>query len=183
MASNAASSVQFRVNGTEMARGRTKLSAARAWTLELSPAPRGASKVNVETTVTNGSFILGPENAGNFCIARRSRGISAIVSRRLPRSRLLARVVESLFRDITSGWAVIHANRLSVVTSPAIGQPSILYRQLGPTRSTGSAPFSRERVSVQSGCISSEAPAIGHEVARSLYDPLHRSSSQRRSWR
>jgi len=62
-----------------------------SWTLELSPAPRGASKVNVETTVTNRSFILGPENAGNFCIARRSRGISAIVSRRLPRRGLLAR--------------------------------------------------------------------------------------------
>src|SRR5208282_1322255 len=61
MASNAASSVQFRVNGTEMARGRTKLSAARAWTLELSPAPRGASKVNVETTVTNGSLSSVPK--------------------------------------------------------------------------------------------------------------------------
>jgi len=35
---------------------RTKLSAARACTLELSPAPRGASKVNVETIVTNGSL-------------------------------------------------------------------------------------------------------------------------------
>ena len=30
-----------------------------------------------------------PENAANFCIARRSGGISAIVSGRLPRSRLL----------------------------------------------------------------------------------------------
>ena len=43
--------------------------------------------------------------------------------------------------------------------------------------------FSRKRVTVQAGCISSEAPAIGHEVARSLYVPLNRSSSQRRSWR
>jgi hypothetical protein len=62
MASNAASSVQFRVNGTEMARGRTrKTERSQSMTLELSPAPRGASKVNVETTVTNGSLSSVPK--------------------------------------------------------------------------------------------------------------------------
>src|ERR1039457_2336006 len=112
MASNAASSVQFRVNGTEMARGRTRKT-ERSQSMDPRAKPRAAGRLKGKRRDNRDEreFILGPENAGNFCIARRSRGISAIVSRRLPRSRLLARVVESLFRDITSGWSVIHANR------------------------------------------------------------------------
>jgi len=86
---------------------------------------------------------------------------------------------------LASGSPVIHANRLSVVTylSSATGQPSIPIGTLVRPASTGSAPLSRIGVRVQAGCISSEARAIGHEVARSLYDPLHRSSSQRRARR
>ena len=41
-----------------------------------------------------------PEHAANFCIARRSGGISWIVSGRLPRSRLRARVLDSPFREL-----------------------------------------------------------------------------------
>jgi hypothetical protein len=46
-----------------------------------------------------------PENAANFCIARRSGGISAIVSGRLPRSRLLARNNFRIDRDPTGTGA------------------------------------------------------------------------------
>src|SRR5450631_2920314 len=57
MASNAASSVQFRVNGTEMARGRTrKTERSQSMDPRAKPRAAGASKVNVETTVTNGSL-------------------------------------------------------------------------------------------------------------------------------
>ena len=96
MASNAASSVQFRVNGTEMARGRTRKT-ERSQSMDPRAKPRAAGRLKGKPRDNRDEreFILGPENAGNFCIARRSRGISAIVSRRLPRSRLLARVVES----------------------------------------------------------------------------------------
>ena len=99
MASNAASSVQFRVNGTEMARGRTRKT-ERSQSMDPRAKPRAAGRLKGKRRDNRDEreFILGPENAGNFCIARRSRGISAIVSRRLPRSRLLANVVESLCR-------------------------------------------------------------------------------------
>jgi len=91
MASNAASSVQFRVNGTEMARGRTRKT-ERSQSMDPRAKPRAAGRLKGKRRNNRDEreFILGPENAGNFCIARRSRGISAIVSRRLPRSRLLA---------------------------------------------------------------------------------------------
>jgi len=91
MASNAASSVQFRVNGTEMARGRTRKT-ERSQSMDPRAKPRAAGRLKGKRRDNRDEreFILGPENAGNFCIARRSRGISAIVSRRLPRSRLLA---------------------------------------------------------------------------------------------
>jgi hypothetical protein len=90
MASNAASSVQFRVNGTEMARGRTRKT-ERSQSMDPRAKPRAAGRLKGKRRDNRDEreFILGPENAGNFCIARRSRGISAIVSRRLPRSRLL----------------------------------------------------------------------------------------------
>ena|SRR5450631_1080253 len=89
MASNAASSVQFRVNGTEMARGRTRKT-ERSQSMDPRAKPRAAGRLKGKRRDNRDEreFILGPENAGNFCIARRSRGISAIVSRRLPRSRL-----------------------------------------------------------------------------------------------
>ena len=92
MASNAASSVQFRVNGTEMARGRTRKT-ERSQSMDPRAKPRAAGRLKGKRRDNRDEreFILGPENAGNFCIARRSRGISAIVSRRLPRSRLLDR--------------------------------------------------------------------------------------------
>ena len=92
MASNAASSVQFRVNGTEMARGRTRKT-ERSQSMDPRAKPRAAGRLKGKRRDNRDEreFILGPENAGNFCIARRSRGISAIVSRRLPRSRLLGR--------------------------------------------------------------------------------------------
>src|ERR1035437_5610968 len=62
MASNAASSVQFRINGTEMARGRTRKTERRqSMDPRAKPAPRGTSKVNVETTVTNGSLYSVPK--------------------------------------------------------------------------------------------------------------------------
>jgi hypothetical protein len=93
MASNAASSVQFRVNGTEMARGRTRKT-ERSQSMDPRAKPRAAGRLKGKRRDNRDEreFILGPENAGNFCIARRSRGISAIVSRRLPRSRLRASV-------------------------------------------------------------------------------------------
>src|SRR5450759_1114279 len=89
MASNAASSVQFRVNGTEMARGRTRKT-ERSQSMDPRAKPRAAGRLKGKRRDSRDEreFILGPENAGNFCIARRSRGISAIVSSRLPRSRL-----------------------------------------------------------------------------------------------
>jgi len=92
MASNAASSVQFRVNGTEMARGRTRKT-ERSQSMDPRAKPRAAGRLKGKRRDNRDEreFILGPENAGNFCIARRSRGISAIVSRRLPRTGLLAR--------------------------------------------------------------------------------------------
>jgi hypothetical protein len=91
MASNAASSVQFRVNGTEMARGRTRKT-ERSQSMDPRAKPRAAGRLKGKRrdNPNEREFILGPENVGNFCIARRSRGIPAIVSRRLPR-RLLAR--------------------------------------------------------------------------------------------
>jgi hypothetical protein len=46
-----------------------------------------------------------PENAADFCIARRSRGISAIVAGRLPRRSLLARVDESPQFSLTLSFA------------------------------------------------------------------------------
>jgi hypothetical protein len=62
MASNAASSVQFRVNGTEMARGRTrKTERSQSMDPRAKPRAAGASKVNVETTVTNGSLSSVPK--------------------------------------------------------------------------------------------------------------------------
>ena len=90
MASNAASSVQFRVNGTEMARGRTRKT-ERSQSMDPRAKPRAAGRLKGKRRDNRNEreFILGPENAGNFCIARRSRGISAIVSRRLPRRGLL----------------------------------------------------------------------------------------------
>ena len=90
MASNAASSVQFRVNGTEMARGRTRKT-ERSQSMDPRAKPRAAGRLKGKRRDNRDEreFILGPENAGNFCIARRSRGISAIVSRRLPRRGLL----------------------------------------------------------------------------------------------
>src|SRR5271154_4172360 len=89
MASNAASSVQFRVNGTEMARGRTRKT-ERSQSMDPRAKPRAAGhlKGKRRDNRDDRESILGPENAGNFCIVRRSRGIPAIVSRRLPRSRL-----------------------------------------------------------------------------------------------
>ena len=102
MASNAASSVQFRVNGTEMARGRTRKT-ERSQSMDPRAKPRAAGRLKGKRRDNRDEreFILGPENAGNFCIARRSRGISAIVSRRLPRSRLLARLSSDL--DVRTG--------------------------------------------------------------------------------
>ena len=93
MASNAASSVQFRVNGTEMARGRTRKT-ERSQSMDPRAKTRAAGRLKGKRRDNRDEreFILGPENAGNFCIARRSRGISAIVRGRLPRRRLLARV-------------------------------------------------------------------------------------------
>src|SRR5450432_3769052 len=90
MASNAASSLQLRVNGTEMARGRTRKT-ERSQSMDPRAKPRAAGRLKGKRRDNRDEreFILGPENAGNFCIARRSRGISAIVSRRLPRSGLL----------------------------------------------------------------------------------------------
>ena len=94
MASNAASSVQFRVNGTEMARGRTRKT-ERSQSMDPRAKPRAAGRLKGKRRDNRDEreFILGPENAGNFCIARRSRGISAIVSRRLPRTGLRDNVV------------------------------------------------------------------------------------------
>ena len=110
MASNAASSVQFRVNGTEMARGRTRKT-ERSQSMDPRAKPRAAGRLKGKRRDNRDEreFILGPENAGNFCIARRSRGISAIVSRRLPRSRLLGSQrdficpITDLWPGITSG--------------------------------------------------------------------------------
>ena len=87
MASNAASSVQFRVNGTEMARGRTRKT-ERSQSMDPRAKPRAAGRLKGKRRDNRDEreFILGPENAGNFCIARRSRGISAIVSTGLPRT-------------------------------------------------------------------------------------------------
>ena len=92
MASNAASSVQFRVNGTEMARGRTRKT-ERSQSMDPRAKPRAAGRLKGKRRDNRDEreFILGPENAGNFCIARRSRGISAIVNGKLPPTRLLAR--------------------------------------------------------------------------------------------
>jgi hypothetical protein len=111
MASNAASAVQFRVNGTEMARGRTKLSAARAWTLELSPAPRGASKGKRRDNRDEREFILGPENAGNFCIARRSRGISAMSAGDFPEADFWATSWESALAWPGESWRPARCDR------------------------------------------------------------------------
>jgi len=69
-----------------------------------------ASAANASDSVqTTLSFVgTNPENAANFCIARRSGGISAIVSGRLPRSRLLARV-----RGTTPTWSPLFPNRIT----------------------------------------------------------------------
>jgi hypothetical protein len=131
MASNAASSVQFRVNGTEMARGRTRKT-ERSQSMDPRAKPRAAGRLKGKRRDNRDEreFILGPENAGNFCIARRSRGISAIVSRRLPRSRLLARNNRSqslaklstprLLRSDSSVRAVIPAQNLRRITPPYV---------------------------------------------------------------
>lgn len=71
-----------------------------------------------------GAFLgTNPENAVNFCIARRSGGISAIVSGRLPRSGLLDR---NNFR-----LAVIHQQLATNATwgsSPKCDGPIALLR-------------------------------------------------------
>src|SRR5450631_3502734 len=70
MASNAASSVQFRVNGTEMARGRTRKT-ERSQSMDPRAKPRAAGRLKGKRRDNRDEreFILGPENAGNFCIA------------------------------------------------------------------------------------------------------------------
>jgi hypothetical protein len=77
MASNAASSVQFRVNGTEMARGRTRKT-ERSQSMDPRAKPRAAGRLKGKRRDNRDEreFILGPENAGNFCIARDTTGTS-----------------------------------------------------------------------------------------------------------
>ena len=96
MASNAASSVQFLVNGTEMARG-AHAQTERSQSMDPRAKPRAAGRLKGKRRDNRDEreFILGPENAGNFCIARRSRGISAIVSSRLLAQNKVARIIES----------------------------------------------------------------------------------------
>src|SRR5208282_4523875 len=71
MASNAASSVQFRVNGTEMARGRARKT-ERSQSMDPRAKPRAAGRLKGKRRDNRDEreSILGPENAGNFCIAR-----------------------------------------------------------------------------------------------------------------
>ena len=108
MASNAASSVQFCVNGTEMARGRTRKT-ERSQSMDPRAKPRAARRLegNRRDNRDERELILGPENAGNFCIARRSRGISAIVSRRLSQKRTSGAFQQTL--------RTVHGMRLLVV--------------------------------------------------------------------
>ncbi len=89
MASNAASSVQFRVNGTEMARGRTRKT-ERSQSMDPRAKPRAAGRLKGKRRDNRDEreFILGPENAGNFCIARRSRGTQRLSAGDFPEADL-----------------------------------------------------------------------------------------------
>jgi len=84
MASNAASSVQFRVNGTEMARGRTRKT-ERSQSMDPRVKPRAAGRLKGKRRDNRDEreFILGPENAGNFCIARDPGAIPTAAANRL----------------------------------------------------------------------------------------------------
>jgi hypothetical protein len=77
--------------------------AMRSQTDDVAKAPLTFIRLRKPPSLITSAFVgTNPENAANFCISRRSGGISAIVSGRLPRKRLLDRVVESPSRAITS---------------------------------------------------------------------------------